>query len=539
MTNLDTPTITTRHYYTGAPSIRGATFVLDFQPPVHCSLLPSPSCQAGQTLLSLGGSGGGGDLVSFPNITTSWGGWLDQPAGVAGYILSIYHLEENQGVLLEGAEVISTRYNESGDGVYEDRLELAVEGPYSFVLQTLDGAGNLRYSRRLLLFDNSSSLNIEPSSPLTVISAVPEALYLWQNSTSDPIVVSGRGHFYNSHLRANAWLAPVGNSFNVSVDYDHPLATGDFPRRGTPNALGVVSLSYDFTVDQVVGQSAPPDRFRFESADIALAEVSLSIDLRDGDSVRVWFLARDYNSRQINDSVLVHVDSSGPILRGLGLVRNGVSGISLHGTESLADLEIEFDVLDEHSGVLSVAWSIGTGPGMADVGSGEVAVQRVATCSLPECVCDIVGQCSLVHHSFSPPRQDLAASALANHDAEYHITITATNHARISVQQTLLFTVDVTPPLAGVVFDGPVSGADVDYKSEDLLLEGWWAGFFDRESDILFYQYVFAAECANGSAFVHPLLGGSDVVMETSMQSATAQAQGENATSYSSMPLIP
>ena len=382
---------------------------------------------AEQPLLAIGGA-----IVTLPNVSSSWGGWLDQPSEVAGYVLSVYHLETYQDVLLEGMQVTSSRYNETGDRGYDQLTELPVEGPYSVVLQTLDNAGNIRFSRRLVLFDNSSTLAIEPSSPLVIISAVPQTMYRWQNSTSDPIVVSGRGHFYNSHLRSNAWLAPVGNRFNVSEDYDHPLSEGDFPREGTPNALGVVRVDYDYVIDQVGGASVqsltPPDVFRFSSADLAIDAISVNPALRDGDSVRLWLLARDYNSEQINDSVVVHVDASSPDLRDLSLVRNGVSGLALHHTDLLTDLVVEFDTFDEHSGVLRVEWEIGTALGLGDVGRGGVAVQRVAmeTCTPPECVCNRIGECTLTHFSFSPTLSDLRGSALARHDAEYYITITAT-----------------------------------------------------------------------------------------------------------------
>lgn len=522
--NLDTPAITTRHYYSGTPNIGVVTFILDFQPPVHCSLLRSPSCLAEeeQPLLALSG-----ELVSLANVSSRWSGWTDQPSGVSGYVLSVYRLEKSQGEQLETMLFMSYTYNETGDESYNELTELGTEGPYSFLLQTLDDAENSRYSRRLVLFDNSSTLNIEPSAPLRVISAVPEAMYLWQNSTSDTIVVGGPGHFYNSHLRANDWLAPVGNRFNVSQDYDHPLAEGRFSREGTPNALGVVRLDYDFTVNQM-GSATPPDTFRFSSDDLALEAVSVTpAGLLDGDDVRVWLLAYDYNSAQVNDSVLVYVDSSNPTLQDLSLVWNGVSGLALHGSDRLTDLVIEFDVFDEHSGVFSIQWSIGTGT--ADVGSGGVAVERVAVeaCTAPQCVCGSAGECSLVHHSFSPSLSDLHGLSHATHDAEYYVTVAAINHARLSTQLSLVFTVDATPPLPGVVFDGPPQEADVDYEGRSLALQGWWAGFFDRESDIIVYQYLFAEDCANRSAFAYPLPTGS-ATMETSREEATMVAPGES-----------
>ena len=525
--NLDT-NITTRHYYTGPPTVRGAVFVLDFQPPSHCSLPPLSCSAEDQPLLSVGG-----DIITTPNITTQWGGWRDTPSGVNGYVLSVHHLEESGGQLLEGARLETVAYNESGEVVYEASFELPVEGAYSILLQTLDNAGNIRYSRRLVLYDRSSTLNIDPTSPLTVTSALPQTNYRWQNSTQEPIVVSGVGHFYNSLLQFRDLLAPVGDSFNGSLaeDYDHPLTEGRYPRRGTTNALGVVRLRYDYSIDQEGGQSLSfPDVLRFESRDdVGIQDISITPDLQDGDSVRVWFLASDYNTQEINDSVLVHVDSSSPLLVGLGLVRNGVGGLSLHASDALTDMIIEFDAQDRHSGLISLEWRIGTGPGLADVGSGDVPIEVVAmdTCEPPECVCSPLGACSRVRHAFSPRLSDLSSSP-ANHDAEYHITITATNHALLSAQVSLVFTVDAMPPLPGVVLDGPGgmdAQAELDYQADNTL-QGAWSGFFDRESDIMFYEYVFDSECANNSVFTYPLDPDS-IVMATDTTSASTQAQGE------------
>lgn len=523
--NLDTG-IATRQYYTGTPTIGGAMFILDFQPPVHCSLLV-PSCLAGQPLLSLSG-----EMVSDSNVSISWGGWLDQPAGVSAYLLTLYRLEQSGGMQFEGAQIRTTLFNETGQNVYEDMTLLSMEGSYSFVLESFDNAGNIRFSRRLLLFDGSSTLNIDSSAPLIVTSAVNT----WQNSTDNPIIISGRGHFYNSLLRDRNLLAPVADIFNgsISPDYDHPLVQGRYPRGGTPNALGVVSLRYDFVIDQAGGQSAAslmvPDTFRFATDDLGIESVSITTALEDGDSVTVWFLATDYNFQQVNDSVVVHVDSTPPLLAGLSLVRHGLEGLNLHGQDSLTDLRLAFDVEDEHSGVMSIEWSLGTEQGLADVGNGNVPVQVVAreTCMPPECVCDSVHHCSLVHHTFSPLLSDLTISSLANHDAEYHITIVTTNHALLSTQLSLVFTVDTTPPLPGAVFDGPPTGSDVDYD-RSLTLRGYWQGFFDRESDVLFYEYVFGSECANSSFFTYPLEAGS-VAMETNMETATMQASGNQYT---------
>ena len=76
------------------------------------------------------------------------------------------------------------------------------------------------------------------------------------------------------------------------------------------------------------------------------------------------------------------------------------------------------------------------------------------------------------------------------------------------------------------MFDGPADGeGDIDYTS-DHTLQGWWAGFFDRETDVQFYQYMFGTECANSSHFTYPLQADS-IVTETDTNTATMLASGK------------
>ena len=302
--------------------------------------------------------------MSTNNIAASWGGWLDMPSGITNYFIDVYYLEYSAGLLTEGARVKFTEYQHTGQISYEDITTLPGEGPYSFVLQSRDLAGNIRFSRRALLYDFSSSIEVDPLSPLTVISAHPGTNHMWQNSTSEPIVVSGVGHFYNTNLRNTNYLAPLANyslgGMGVSDEYDQSFAQGRFPRGGTDNALGVVQLSYDVVVDQEGGASVAsqtePNVFPFQTLDVGITGLELTPPIQDGDSVRIWFQAIDFRFQDIIDSTLVHVDSSPPLLLELGLVWNGITGLDLHGTGMLLDLDIRFQTSDEHSGIFTIEW---------------------------------------------------------------------------------------------------------------------------------------------------------------------------------------
>ncbi len=160
------------------------------------------------------------------------------------------------------------------------------------------------------------------------------------------------------------------------------------------------------------------------------------------------------------------------------------------------------------------------------VGSGRIPVPMVTAtdCLPPGCVCDSLLHCSPVSHVLQPSLSELT-NTLALHDTDYIVTVTVTNHARISTTLSHTFTVDATPPLQGHVIDGNGSH-DIDYQT-DFILTASWSGFFDRESDVAFYQYVFGTWCVNSSHFMYPLTLGSEAKQTTAtMATWTAPQEG-------------
>lgn len=525
--NLDTSTVA-RHYYRGMPTIGLATFIIDIQGPTHCSLVSSIDCLPGQGILNLGG-----EIVEEDLITALWGGWIDVPSGITHYEFRVYPLQLSGDMLIEVdmSLNLTTYEHQNIATLYEDTTILPSEGPYAFILKTLDLAGNVRLARRLLLFDNTSTVEVDLASPLQFTSAVPETGYQWQNSTNDPLIIRGVGHFYNTNLRTTNYLAPVANSSvgDIDPEFDHPLESGRYPRSGTINAQGIVQVLYNVIVDREGGQSSQsstqPTDFPYETDDVAIEAVEIvDTDLTDGDSVTVWFQVTDFRFQSSFDSAVVHIDSTPPALQDLWLEWNGDTGLNLHGTDSLLDLTIQFQTFDVHSGIYSVEWSIRTRHG--NVGYGILQVQNVneSSCTVPECFCDSLLHCSLAHYSFSPLESNFPFSSEALHDTDYILSVTVTNFARLSATLDHFFTVDTTPPTVGAVFDGQQL-PDIDYQ-DHITLSGWWTGFFDRETEIPFYQYVFTNFCADASVFSYPL-NESSPASQTDLTYIRWEAPGE------------
>ena len=502
-------------------------FILDVNPPVHCSLTSSTTpCIVGQTRLDLGQGITDSNLVDI-----HWGGWLDEPSGIISYTIDIYHMSVYEDLLREVQPSITTAvFNDSSQFEYQYSMNVS-DGAYSVVMKIFDYAGNIRYTRSLILVDNSSQLLVDNTTSLRVETAVPSTDFLWINYTTLPVVVSGRGHFYNTHFLVQDLLATVANyTPAIATEYDHPLESGAYPRAGTPNALGVTQMRYNVIIDREGGVSeaslTQPVIFTQTTDDLALEEAVLDIEeeLMDGDSVRVWFQASDYLNHEVIDSILFHVDSTSPVLEDLWLEWNGVTQLALHGTESLLDLNIQFHTSDPHSGILSLEYWIGTEPGSMNVAWGQIEVQNVdrRNCT-SQCVCDSLHHCSFTQYTITPSPSHFTtpSSHITLHDTEYYIVIMAANHAHLTSSLHHTITTDITPPITGVVMDTQQGSHDLDYTN-NLTLNVMWSEFFDRETSILLYQYHFGMECINSSYFSYPLNENDDViVMETTDTFAT------------------
>ena len=372
--NLDTSR-EERQYYVGMAYVGVSEYTLDLMSPNHCEVDPDRICLINQPILNTG------NVFSQEetNFTVTWGGWGDTPSGIAHYLLEVYLLLEVGGVLMERTHPLVAAYSHTPSSIptYQQVVALPSDGPYSFVLQVHDTAGNVQRARRLVLYDINSTLEVDPAYPLVVTSAVAASQYQWVNDTILPLAISGRGHFFNTNLRDSNWLAPVEDFVGGGVlpEYDHPLTTGAYPRNGTRNAQGVIMLEYAVEVDAEGGASMTRPLVGWTvTDDIFLDDVSVPAARADGLSVRVWLRARDFKANILYDSIVVHVDSSPPEAHSLSLQHAGMPQLALFGSRSLTDLTAVFQAYDEHSGLYSIEWALGTSPGSSDVGQGALPI---------------------------------------------------------------------------------------------------------------------------------------------------------------------
>ncbi|KAK2183518.1 hypothetical protein NP493_308g01004 [Ridgeia piscesae] len=173
---------------------------------------------------------------------------------------------------------------------------MTVSGVYAVLLTAEDRAGNIQTARRFLIFDNVYVVTINTASDkqLFVDSAAVNTTYTWVTSLQAPDFTG---------------VNPIPN-VNAIVKYDiyHDV---DHQGGRTLTAPGT--------------WRAVPD-FRNET-------IKLQVPRIDADSIRVWIRGWDVMGNWKVDSVLVHVDSTPPIIEDVYFSRHGRTHLAvLHST---------------------------------------------------------------------------------------------------------------------------------------------------------------------------------------------------------------
>ncbi|KAK2161992.1 hypothetical protein NP493_1549g00001, partial [Ridgeia piscesae] len=492
-------------YYSGQTTTHKSEFVIDLVKPFHCSV--GSTCT--DNMLDRGPP-----VTKSEKLKLRWAGWSDALAGIKLYELAVYKMKAFGYKLTHNGETALVRETlDATTRVYNTTL--IDPGVYAVVLTAEDNAGNHQTARRFLIFDNVNvvSINTAEDKVLVVNSAAENTSYTWLTSlqsssyTGDQasnVDIYWRGHFANVFHNTHKFLnGSSSNSPPIAAGYEE--LTGQPPdtvsREAIPNVNGIVKYEVSRAVDHDGGRSLnSPDSWS-NVDDFQRETMTVDIPREDGDSVRVWVRATDVMGNTKTDSVLVHVDSSPPVVQDVWLSRHGRTQLAVHHSTDLSDLTFEFESYDYHSGLKTIHWRLhdSVDPDLTH-GSGHVAVRR---------------------HKITPDMSKMVKPH-GDHDFDYDLVITSTNNAMLTTVFTYKITVDTTAPHTGVVSDSEQSQPDIDFQQE-FTQHASWQGFFDRESGVMFYQYAFSDACLTANVFTVPPTGN---VKETTLTYASRTVSG-------------
>ncbi|XP_071088930.1 uncharacterized protein [Haliotis cracherodii] len=521
--NNETDTLA-RHYYSGATQNQTFTVTIDLMAPSHCT--GSTAC-VGSMLTAP-------NVITTPTVNLRWNGWTDADSGIDYFVRDVYELHAVSDVLTERTDVVNSRtFNISTSS---ENYTLPGNGVYAVVLTVHDKAGNHRSARRILMYDGTSNVTAEEDvdMQLRVTTATSSG---WQ-TTSSAVTVDWTNRYVNKNHHLNLWLNQVANVSDIKHSYDDN--EGDRTVAAIDNVQGITHILTFYEIDHNGGStvtSVPSDDL-FVSQGLSQSQ-TITPSLVDGDTVRFWIRAYDIKSDLKEENVTVHIDTSPPVIENLWLTRGDRLNISVHGAKNLTDVTIEWVAYDEHSGVETVSWRIVDRNQDIVHGIGHIRAQgedwTIEECNTmyeniargPSCYCTPSTGC--YHRHFQVQTAMVVSNSSSHggifddrdmgvHDSDYHLEVTVTNWANLTSKMDLKVTIDVSPPHPGAVHDGRSGNPEVDYQ-DSLQLHAHWDGFFDRESGVKFYQYIFGFHCHTADAF--DLDAPSQKVTETYSTSAS------------------
>ncbi|XP_052280020.1 uncharacterized protein LOC127877806 [Dreissena polymorpha] len=351
-------------------------FKFDFIAPKHCSEQDAlMKCAPGQHPIIVDND------ITRMAISPRWSGWSDDLSGLAYYYVEVFRLQPNiHNELIEMeplSPVFSYMEKNTGSLTFPTYTPQSA-GMFSILLQTSDKANNSKIARRLVLYDNESSITLtkpglayempdlervmamkEGDGGIYVTSAIKETGYLWQtsqNGTNMTLVFSWVSHFVNKIHDEGKLLntiLPYPTQFQDLED-DGVLRSkkyvalddndGSRTRASIANKHGVVKFEVMrvYTDDKQIPASG--------WTEIPLTEqYTFSEVIADGSHVRLWVRATDIMNNTLADYTEVHIDNSPPRVSNSMIQQNVINGTFVYTTR------LTFDASDDGSGVHKIA----------------------------------------------------------------------------------------------------------------------------------------------------------------------------------------
>ncbi|XP_048259450.1 uncharacterized protein LOC124148457 [Haliotis rufescens] len=463
-------------------------FRYDKVAPVHCTTDSRFSCSSDSPLrLST-------RTTKSPNITVGVSGWVDpqpvdgspdQASGVKYFRVDVYGMKK---IGLDTLEVDYANHVFASDKLIENDVNITVSLPiepamYVTKLEVHDVAGNIRYGRRFLLYDNSSKLGVRTARVLRVTSASIESGYTWQNHHRN-ILLDWNERYYNDFCINNYCFCQIKPDTSNGISGEYDQLTGILPVTGTVSIHGVTNFKYQWCLNN--GLKSP-----WESVpDFTNQSLTLNLNLTDGETYEVWIEAQDIMLNTIVESVVVHIDRSVADIADTWLVRDGTSQIYVHSNTDLSTMVLQFRGFDVHSGISAVSWALGSNYTGLDLETGTLPVMKLQDKGYcppgDDCYCPDVGPCEYQNYTLSLNRLVRNKSITGQHNTLYYFTLVLSNGALLKSFEHLDVLVDVTPAEIGIIQEGVMSGHDLDYTSDTNVIVSW-KGFLDRESGIRNY----------------------------------------------------
>lgn len=298
-------------------------------------------------------------------------GWTDNVSGIKDFSIDVYEVSDaTHDLIINYANQSNSLTNiTSVSGTFELPWQPAL---YAVVVSGHDIAGNTRVTRRYILYDTTSNLQLSQQHPMRIISGRSDMNFKWQNHLQY-LQLNWTNRFYNTYHISNNRLKPIRPDGHGRLPCPYEQCSGELPVGGTKNVHGIVAFLYQVTR----GESAPIQSSYMNIDDFENQTIKFNHTvLNDGYRYTIWMIARDIMNNTNADNVSVMIDSTKSEIAELGLVNNGIGLLKVHRERDLSKMKIHFHSWDIHSGLEHIIWTLGTAPDGNDVGEGSLSIPR-------------------------------------------------------------------------------------------------------------------------------------------------------------------
>ncbi|XP_053380297.1 uncharacterized protein LOC128548823 [Mercenaria mercenaria] len=335
-------------------------------------------------------------------IPVSFSGWKD-PIPVGGNTSHASDIESceitvnevNNGIV-DSRKVFSRKMNHTQTTLI---LNLTSDSPrlYSVNLEVKDVADNVRQARRFVLYDSTTNITSRSDKPFTVSSASMASHYTWQTHHND-ICLNWKDHFYNQFYMDNLLLGKINPAAHGLITGIYEQQTGLLSVSGTSNVHGIVQFKFSWSLDGVLSPVIVVPKLFDQS-------YCHSLHLKDGQTYILNIEAIDIVNNTLSENRTVFIDRSVPHINNIWLMKNGIKRLYIHDDIDLSAMNMTFEALDPHSGLLNIEWTFKTMDTGHELGSGVTGIALLEKEHCPKnpsdsCYCPNVGKCEIFNTAF-------------------------------------------------------------------------------------------------------------------------------------------
>ena len=316
-------------------------------------------------------------------ITVDFNGWYD-PVPSQGKTMQASSIESYQ---ITVNEVIASKYNLTVNylsNIFTKKvdfnqkrilLNLTSEKPrlYCITLEVKDVADNVRQARRFILYDNSSYIETWEEKSFYIISASVQTNFTWQTHHHS-ICLDWKDRFINRFYFDNPLLNPILREPHGLVSGIYEQHDGILPVAGTPNVYGIVKtmVSWSFNGGSPSAEIPVPS-FQNQS-------YCKDFKVKDGQTYTLFIRSIDIANNTLIENRTVHIDRSVPHINNIWLTKDGYKVLFVHHTTDLSKMQLNFEALDPHSGIMRIEWAFGNT--VQELSSGSISVGSIDEVSI-------------------------------------------------------------------------------------------------------------------------------------------------------------